>query len=345
LYRRLLNTADSSEWVRFKESYLTNLETGWYLLYAQNRDDAMTPSIPALGYLSVFEPTWIRHPERTKEILIANHSYFPPDGFPIPFRAGDLSITYSDSVKNFYINLVQTYLTENSYPADDFDWVDYTISSTRAELSVPKSDLYNHRLVIVSNIDMSRALKEEAGISQETPYSLYMDVGGMVWVVGRRSFDSPTALVNNFGPSGDHSIAFTHFNLSAEYSQDMTRYNQAEFAGTSSLISGFPNLSVDTIKVAYSNWGIRRGTDTTWYRYSHGLIGVDILARFNDNSETIYRFSAVNPDTSEFHNFPVAVRYDKGTYKTACFTFPLYFIHSDQAMEVTRQMLNWFFDR
>jgi hypothetical protein len=337
-YRQYINPIDGSHWIRAKEEYLTNLEKGWYRVYAQNRDDALTPSIPALGYLVIYEPTWIRHPEETKQILLANHSFYATS----PVTQGELPIADTALVRSFYCEMVETYLTASGYPADDYDWIDYTVRANN--YSVTKSDLYNHRLVIIIDTDMLNPLAENASIKQITPYCDYMDVGGMVWVIGRRSFDErPQGGTYEFGATGKYSIAYNYFDLSSAYSPSFVSwddYHQAEFVGASPLISGFPSLSIDPAKTALGNWNFQSYS----YDYSNGLNGVEYISRFN-LSQTIYRFVAINPDTSRFHNFPVAVRYDRGTFKTAYFAFPLFFIQHDQAMAVSRLMLDWFFDR
>ncbi len=366
IYREFHDPLDTTNvWIRDKEKHLTNLETGWYILYACNRDDAYTPAIPALGKISVYEPTWIRHPERTKQILLANHSlYAAADPWA---RAGsELRSVYSDSVRIFYSQMVESYLIQNGYSADDYDWADFTVG--RNELQVEKSDLYNHRLVIVIDMDMINPLSDGVNKKQETPYGDYMEIGGMVWIIGRRSFDKlGSGGVFNFGPSSEHSIAYNYFDLSAAVSQNIVIYDQAEFVGAYPLIGGFPDLNVDTLRVAQTSWVTRIniivefdttivGPDTiitpdtvAWdtsaiHLYSKALMGVDYLSRMG-NSETIYKFSAINPDTSAYNNFPVAVRWDRGTFKSSYFCFPLYFIKYDQAMEVSRIMLDWFFDR
>jgi hypothetical protein len=341
-YRYFTAAGDSTNvWIRTKQMYLTNLETGWYILYARNRDDAYTPSIPALGYLSIYEPTWIRHPELTKPILIANHSYYGPNGTFAALARGEIRVAQRDSVRNYYIQLLE----QAGYTSADYDWVDF-ISGSSA-LPVPKSALYNHKMVIILDTDFNYALDNDA---QETPYSLYMDVGGMIWDIGRRSFDASSGGLLEFGPSGDrekkHAIAYNYFNLGAVYSQPIN-YAQAEFAGASSLIQGFPDLSVDTIKVKACSWARIKidpphPPETTYFNYSQALIGVDNVIRRNDNSESIYKYRAINPDTSRFQDFPVAVRFDRGTFKTAYFAFPLYFIQRDQAQSAMIEMLAWF---
>lgn len=345
------NPETGEPWILKKELYLKNLVTGYYLIYATCRDDAFVSATPAIGLLEIFEPTWIRHPELTKPILIANHNKYANNPGPYPglwpFAANELMAMYRDSVNQFYRNMI----LDAGYTADQFDVVEYT-SSVGAELTVQKSDLYNHRLVIVIDTDIANPLLNANGREQEKPYADYLAVGGNIWVIGRRSFDQPNAGRIEFGLTGDHNIAYNFFNLNAVYSPPLTNYFQSEFVGAASLVSGLPDLNVDTMRVAQCSWTRRDRIipplppDTLWsytpIRHSRALPGVDFLMR-RPQSEALYQFVAINPDTSAFHNFPVAIRYNPGTFKTAYFCFPLYFIQYDQAVQVTSNMLNWFF--
>jgi hypothetical protein len=176
-----------------------------------------------------------------------------------------------------------------------------------------------------------------------------------VWVIGKRSFDRNQGGRQDFGLTTEHSIAYTHFNLSAICSPAPSLFDFAEFIGAFSIQPDFPDLNVDTTRVAQLSWQSRQiahvdtfahPPETTWtniryHPFSRALHGVDYLIRENA-SQTIYRFNSIAPDTSRFHNFPVAIRYDSGTYKTSYFCFPLYFINYDQALVVTRNMLDWF---
>jgi hypothetical protein len=331
LYREFTNSTGSSVWIRDKQKFLVNLETGWYMLYARNRDDAFVPSIPAIGHLVVYEPTWVRHPELTKPILIANHSYFDtrhapnvPDAF-----VGELSVDYRDSVNQYYRDLLQA----AGVSTDDYDWVDFTIGNAE---SVPqKVNLYNHKLVIILSTDWTRPLQTQPTLNQEDPYGQYLDVGGMVWVIGRRTFLQTIDQGRvEFGAANQPFVP-KYFDLSAAYADSMRNYRQAEFTGAQALLPGFPNVTVDPHRIAQ--------TSNVHYSFTNTLRGVEFLIRLN-NSETIYRYSAINPDTSRFNNFPVAIRFDKGTFKTSYFSFPLYFIGTSEAVVVMQQMINWFFE-
>jgi len=351
------STGSPDAWITAKEFKFRNLETGWHVVYARCRDDAYVPSVPALGYLNVFEPTWVRHPELTKSILFANHNYYAAPAGPYidsiwGITQSELRNYYSDDVRAFYAQLADS----AGYGPADYDWADYTMGN--AELPVPMSDLYNHRLIIILDTDYSKALEEDVGKYQETSYKKYLDVGGKVWIIGRRTFDNLQGGRQDMPTTGKHSIGFTHFDLSSIYSPRPSLVDYAEFVGAISANPDFPNLQLDTIRVAQLNWQTRQyvsldSSHTPWdtvftnYRYhtfSRALGGIDYLTRLSD-SETIYKFNSLYADTSRYHYFPVAIRKEvAGSYKTSYFCFPLYFIKTDQAVAVTRNMLAWFFE-
>jgi hypothetical protein len=338
LYREYHSSLDSTNvWMRDKLKFVTNLQTGWYLVYARNRDDAYTPSIPAYGYITAYEPTWIRHPADTKPILVADHSFYYGGTTTDGRSKGELTTSLRDSVRTFYMQMLQGAGYDTIL---DVDWK-YFMNNTTS-LPVSKSDLYNHRMVIILDTDFHYPLARE---KQENEYSLYMDVNGMIWITGRQSFNEGTngGLIQ-FGPNGDanrfHAIAYKYFNLTGVYAQQELSLLQAEFVGASSMVGGFPDLAIDTVRTAQSSWV----QNSTHYDYSHGIPGVDYLMWISttDSMQTIYKFNAAGADTSRFQGFPVAVRYDRGTFKTSYFSFPLYFIQADQAQVVFQQMLAWF---
>jgi hypothetical protein len=327
MYIYYTNPANGSVWIRSKQIFVTNLETGWYLAYARNRDDAFVPSVPALGYMVVYEPTWVRHPELTKSILIANHSWYNPGPVPDVYT-GEMDTTRRAEVNQYYRDM----LAQAGVQTSDYDWIDYTVGNS--DFVPQKADLYNHRLIIVISNDWTRPMKTESSVNQEDPYGQYLDVGGMLWVIGRRAFlqriDQGTI---NFGATNQPFVT-KYLNLSSVYADSMRNPRQAEFTGAQALIAGFPDVSVEPTRIAQ--------TSNNHYSFTNTLRGVEFLTRL-DNSETIYMYSAINPDTSGFNNFPVAIRYDKGTFKTSYFSFPLYFINTDNAVAVTRAMLDWYF--
>ena len=234
---------------------------------------------------------------------------------------------YRDSVEQFYRAL----LDSAGITPDMYDWINYTVAED--EIPVEKVDLYNHRLVIVLDTDWTHPLKNISPDLQEDPYSLYMNVGGRIWVIGRKSFEGNVAGRNDFGTT-NHPFALNFFNLSATFAENLAVPTQAEFTGASSLLPNFPDMRTAPERVGQ--------TSNPRNTYTNALRAVGYLIRMPE-SETIYKFQSIGPDTSAFHNFPVAIRYDVGTYKSSYFCFPLYFMNTHDAVQVTDLMLDWFF--
>jgi hypothetical protein len=331
IYTEFINPLTGTNWIPDKQKYLRDLETGWYMISVRNRDDAFVSSVPAIGRLVIYEPTWIRHPEQTKPILIADHNWYTVS----LYTANELKTVYRDSVNQYYLQM----MADAGYGPDQYDYRTYTVGNQ--ELQVPIADLYNHSMVIVFDTDINRPLKDDRGQEQESMYANYLAVGGKVWIIGRRTFD-PTSGGGrtDFGLTGQHSIAFNYFKLSAAvfHPLGIGTYDQAEFAGAASINPLFPDVTLDSMRVRQTNW-VENGVP---HNFALGLPGVDFLIT-RPGSETIYLFNSLYPDTSSFQNFPVAVRYNQGSYKTSYFCFPLYFIQYDQAVAITRTMLDWFF--
>jgi len=128
-------------------------------------------------------------------------------------------------------------------------------------------------------------------------------------------------------------LPFSYMNLDGNFLNVPSERDVTDFVGASPLISGFPEIAVDTIKVGYTSWNNNV--------YNNSLFGVCYLIR-QLNSETIYKYDTEDPFNSPFEAFPVAIRYDSGSFKTSYFAFPLYFCDLDDAIVVTQNMLDWF---
>ncbi len=332
LYWALIDEQSHSDWTMNKSTSLINFVTGYYMIYARNRDDALVPAeVPATGVISVFEPQWIRNSD-FKKILLVEHSRYATN------RPGELRSIFADSVREFYTQL----LDSAGYSPSEYDWY-----STNGTLLVDKDILYNYRMVMAVNIDAFLAtdpsgldtLYGPVSTDQRAFYKAYLNVGGMLWVVGRRSFENPLA-----GASSDGQVNFASTSLQHRY-LDLISVNTpkrseplaAEFSGAISILPGFEDIYVDTLRVSY--------TSTASNHYAEALRGVETLVRGDSPeglSETIYLYRAINPDTSRYANLPAAIRFTTTGYKTSYFSFPLYFMEKSQAVAVTRRMLDWF---
>ena len=303
--------------VTYTSIALDNLETGWYIVYVRNFDDAFVSSEPALGYFQVFEPRWIRHDDYIDILIVDHNRYWPNERF------GELRSIYEDSVNQFYEGIIDS----AGFSVDDYDWFDADDEDPQI---ADELALFNYRMVIALDTDWGSQVSRD----QQDQYAAYLDVGGMIWVIGRRSFVTSSQRGRvDFGPSEGDVLPYQYLDMSAAYVSDLVN-REAEFSGAKSMVTGFPTLSVDTLRVSYTSWVLNN--------YAEALLGVDFTIRYS-SSQTLYVFQSLYPD-SLFHGFPVAVRYDGGVFKSSYFSFPLYFFDDASCAEVARQMLGWFFE-
>ena len=216
---------------------LTDLVTGWYIVYVRNFDDASVPSVPALGYLQVFEPRWIRHNDYTPILIVDNNRYYSSPRF------GELTSPYEDSVNQFFNDA----MAATGYSQDDYDWFD---ANDDAPELLDMSVLYNYRLAIIADLDLGVKLST----SQQEHYADYLSVGGMLWINGRRSFvSSSTDSLVEFGLSSEDVLPYSYLDLSSTFEATLLLRDVAEFSGANPVISGFPFLDVDTLRVSYTS--------------------------------------------------------------------------------------------
>lgn len=294
----------------------TDLETGWYMVYTRNFDDAFVPAVPALGYLNVYEPNWIRHPADTKDILLVNRTT------TYGFFANPAAI-YSDSVRIFYEDL----LAGAGITSDKWDVTTGTPTI---------ADLYMYRMVMVDDIDWNQDVNQ----STQEPLARYLDVGGRLWVLGRMSFFNTSTYEGRYdygANSTTEPLPYTYIGLNAAVFP-VYSFDNAEFVGAQSINTAFPSLEVEPSRIAGLTPYPPGGDPYT------ALPKVEYLIR-TVNSETVYRFVSNNPDTSMFHGFPVAVRNETEVFKASYFSFPLFMIKTNQAQQVANTMLAWFLDQ
>lgn len=326
-YDVLLDEETGLDTVTFTSFSLTNLQTGWYILYVKNFDDAHVASIPALGIFEVYEPKWIRQPEEAKDILIVDQNRFRP-------FFGELPRSWEDSVEIFFENL----MADAGYDDSQWEWAGVS--------NPPISTLYQYRLVIITDVDFTGKVSG----AHQRGFTGYLDVGGKLWIIGRETFaiTSNTVGLVSYGLNDpDDPLPYTYMGFSAAMfppGEDSTEDgwgHTSEFSGAQPLIAGFPTVDVDTNHTLATTW--EWPTDPTRRYEFRTLPRVEYVIR-NLDTETIYTFVAVNPDTSRFHGFPVAVRYESSVFKTSYFAFHLFFAHYDNALAVTESMLAWFLD-
>lgn len=309
---RYITDDDDSLRIAGTSTSLVDLRTGFYIVYVRNFDDANVSAVPALGVIQVFEPHWIPYPEEAKDILLAAHNSYQGQFY------GELEAEHQDSVEQFYNEMVLA----AGYSQSDYDWIDGVSSM------VTLRNLYMYRMVIALDTDWRNIIATD----QQEEYADYLDAGGMIWVIGRRSFNGiPDNQNVGFGTAG---LPFTYLNLDGVYLNVSTQFDSVQFTGATPLLGELPQLDVDTLRVSYTSFPI--------YDYAEALFGVGFLMRL-PQSEPLYTYDALN-ETSIYNGMPVAVRYETATFKTSYFCFPLYFIDEEAAFQTADVMLSWFLD-
>ncbi|UCE67286.1 MAG: hypothetical protein JSU85_04535 [Candidatus Zixiibacteriota bacterium] len=304
---------------------LTNLITGFYIVYVRNFDDANVPSRPALGIFEVYEPHWIRHPDEAKDILIVDHNNYRT-------WWGELRNTWQDSVNTFFENI----LSDAGFSEADWDW---SVTQTP-----PISTLYMYRMVLITDVDWT--IKISMGSQEAFPD--YLDVGGKLWVIGRGSFNITSNTVGrvDYGPSDlMNPLAYTYMGISAaifhEGENDDSTAFSSEFSGAYPISAGFPSVIIDTVKTLATSW--EWPTGGRYYEF-RTLPCVEYLITDDLPTETIYLFNSSTPDTSTMNLFPVGVRYENSTFKTSYFSFHLFFLFYDDALAAAEKMFEWFLE-
>jgi hypothetical protein len=329
-------------WVLDKSTTFVGLQTGCYLFSVIARDDALVPSPqPSWGKFIVYMPTWQSNPEEARDIMLLRATeYISFDAY----RRGRPVITdqtgtpyYPDSLFNFYFDMIGT----AGYDIDSSDV--YGGIGELAPGDYPDIDvLRNYRMVIFDDMDYYQ--RELTEISNEHPFVQimvdYMSAGGKVWVIGRQTFDPKPPELYSIGVDfATNSPAFLFFDLSsANYPMESPfpfLGDSAEFRSATSILDGFPSLSIDPAR--------------TLQMQHYGINKVEVLARHSAASRTLYTYNAANPDTmQDFQYMPCAVRNypTNHVYKSSYFSFPLYMMdNSDgQVQAVFNEMLHWFLE-
>ena len=242
--------------------------------------------------------------------------------------------------------------------------------------------LLRHRLTVFANDDVFDPTSAP-GIPPATQDILrrYLDAGGMVFFFGRHSF-LPAAIIGQSaaprifdlcGGEFNNTLACGYFDMEGMYYPGWRRTaiplkcvgcrgseSNDEFIGANLVASGTglpPSLEIDRARVDsmfilpfIKDYLRRNGTDKII-----GLPDVNYIV-LGSNSTPLYLFDSWRPggpippeDGPSFsHQKPVAMRRvgpsrTSPLYKTAYFTFPLYFIKQEQSEAMFRSMVDWFF--
>lgn len=163
------------------------------------------------------------------------------------------------------------------------------------------------------------------GASEEL-IAQYLDIGGKLILAGPRNLVTTTFEGNMQFQAGD--FACDYFNINGlEYPSIMS----TEFVGGESADILFPDFSLDTSR---TNRIVIPDTTNEGRLFGMGVITPA------DSLKVIYRFVAVEPDTSTYHGRPIALIHHDEDCHTAYLEFPLYYIEQGRAFEIFNQVLD-----
>jgi hypothetical protein len=161
-------------------------------------------------------------------------------------------------------------------------------------------------------------------------YRRYLGTGGNLILSGSRNL-APVPSYNGLLEFDSLDFQSIYLNLAGvEYPNVI---QNTEFTGATSINPDFDDFLLDSMRI---------GRIVLPPNLPDGrLSGIGALIP-NDSSEVFYTYMAVNPDTSRYHDRPVAVIHQTDTYNTAVLEFPLYYVEEPISYQILHQILNAF---
>ncbi len=267
-----------SSWSETKQIQLFGLETGSYTFSVWVRDDAYTLSAePATVSFKVVRPTFQFHLLVVDETI--NQGIFEASG---------------DSIANFWYDLLSNLegqLDYDNYLMDGVDvrFLDNSNTNNMVISPIPYSLIGQYKLVLIYDDDHVQITSADYIENRNRVLSDYLDIGGRVWIEGRRVLTGSYGYSN--GPINISSSDFmgAYMQLETAFGTNRQAPGQlSEFIGAISVFEGMPDLQVDTNRVNLIN-----DPGTTDPRL---LMEVDWFTR-SDEAVSLYTFNSVTADT------------------------------------------------
>jgi hypothetical protein len=227
-----------------------DLDTGWYTLYVWCRDDGFTVC-HSPGHISFY----VIRPEFDRHILMYDET---PDEYGTIQTIGNYNGLLVDQ---YYLDILQQVHDAESqlvpdarFVLDSTDVMFFHNSNPNNYHPLPYDLIHHYKLVIMysENRVPSRDAFPDQITYRSKIFSDYMNIGGNVWIIGRR------LLLSSFGLSAGEknqsqmpSLLVDYFGLSGGYASNLvlSNSNSIEFVGAYPAVVGFPQLAMDTTKI------------------------------------------------------------------------------------------------
>jgi hypothetical protein len=226
----------------------------------------------------------------------------------------------------------------NAFYQRALDGYPYTYSNHSCPNCEPQNQVHLKELGLYSAVILhsedNRGVRSLGGADDSTYMALkeYMNYGGKVIIEGRRNLsrgNDGEASIRVFS-SGD--IPYDYLKVRSAFIPPWSPSNRSEeFVGAYSQDTDYPDLQVDSLRVAQCSGGINPPL-------AGKVPGVGYLDTLRAG-EVIYEFHSANAPAG-LEGKPVAYRYLGSDYKFVYFDFPFYFIQEPQAVELLHQALS-----
>ncbi len=238
------------------------------------------------------------------------------------YNSTNYNMVDGDSINAFYNRALQGHT---------YAYSDHSCPICSPQNQTSLKELGRYSVVIIHSEDHrgSRSMSAH-GDSTYLVLERYLRFGGKAIIEGRRNLSE--------GNDGDYEIRQFHpGDIPYDYLKVKSAYvplwtpgiRSEEFIGATSLISGYPNLQVDSLRIDQCGSG---------FQFAGKVPGVGYIDSLMDG-EIIYTFNS-DYDTSASDGKPVAFRYLGEDYQVIFFDFPLYFIQEAQATELLHKALD-----
>jgi hypothetical protein len=230
-----------------------------------------------------------------------------------------------DGINAFYNRALQNYT---------YTYADHSCPICNPPNQINLKELGRYSVVIVHSEDLrgNRSLGA-GGDSTYLVLKKYLSFGGKVIIEGRRNLSAGNdgdLVIREFLP-GD--IPYDYLKVRSAYVPPWSPagYRTEEFIGAFGQVSGYPDLQVDSLRVAQCSGVL----DPPLAGKVPGVGYIDSLVA----GEIIYSFHSAYYDTSPGEGKPVGFRYLGSDYSVIFFDFPLYFIQEQQATQLLHKAL------
>ncbi|HEX7401408.1 MAG TPA: M28 family peptidase [candidate division Zixibacteria bacterium] len=260
------------------------------------------------------------------EVSVVTYHFTLDQGILLVDETYDQPLSYNfvngDSINAFYARALQGYA---------YTYVDHSYPNGYPQNQLYISELLHYSPVIIHSAD-NRGMRSLAATNDSTYLTLkaYLDNGGKVIIEGRRNLSAGNDgdfVLRDFHPG---EIPYDYLKIkSVNVPLWSPGYRSEEFIGAQSQDFGYPDLSVDSLRVAQSSGGLELLGRVPGVGFIDSLLTGEVIYRFNSDF-----------DTSNSEGRTVAFRYLGSDYSFIYFDFPLYFIQEAQACSLLHRALS-----